>query len=81
MSHPFDKRRKQLEEQIFYNLVQIVQLYPQYTLAQHLAHVLRRKDSGEQFYFWSDEQLLKKFEDYKDELDKELKTEQEQLLD
>lgn len=81
MSHPIDKQRKRVEEQVFYNLVQIVQLYPQYTMAQHLAHVLRKKSSHSEFYFWNDEQLLKKFEDYRDELEKELKNSQPELFD
>lgn len=72
MTKPIDKRKKQVEEQIFYNLMQIVQSFPQYTLAQHLGHILRRKFDLEEFYYWSDEKLLKKFEDYRDELEAEL---------
>lgn len=72
MSKPIDKKRKQVEEQVFYHLMQIVQTYPQYTIAQHLSHLLRTKGDKEEFFFWSDEKLLKKFEDYKDELDREL---------
>ena len=63
MSKPVDKKKKQVEEQIFYNLMQIVQSFPQYSVAQHLAHVLKRKGDSEEFYFWSDERLLKKFEE------------------
>jgi hypothetical protein len=72
MSKPIDKKKKQVEEQIFYNLMQIVQSFPQYTLAQHLVHVMRRKSDLEECYYWNDEKFLKKFEDYRDELGNEL---------
>lgn len=72
---PVDKERKQIEEQIFYNLMRIVQEYPQYSISQHLVHVLRTKGDSEDNYYWENKKLLKKFEDYKDELDKELKSE------
>ena len=69
---PIDKKKKQIEEQIFYNLMQIVKDFPQYTVSEHLLHVLRRKGDVEEAYFWSDEKLLKRFESYRDELDNEL---------
>jgi len=69
---PVDKRRKQLEELILYNFVKIVQEYPQYSVAQHLCHVLRKKGKPIEAYHWTNETLLKHFEDYKDELDREL---------
>lgn len=72
MSKPIDKRKKQIEEQVFYNLMQIVQTFPQYTIAQHLAHILRSKGEAEEFFFWSDDKLLRKFESYHDELTREL---------
>lgn len=72
MSKPIDKRKKQVEEQIFFNLMQIVQSFPQYSVAQHLAHILRRKLDAEECYHWADDKLLKKFEDYRDELEREL---------
>ena len=74
MNNPIDKNRKQTEEQIFYNLMRIVQEYPQYTISQHLSHVLRTKGDSEQAYYWDNQKLLKKFEDYRDELDRELST-------
>lgn len=73
---PVDKERKGIEEQIFYNLMRIVQEYPQYSIAQHIWHVLRTKGDKEGPYYWTDKALLKKFEDYKDELDKELNLEE-----
>lgn len=67
-----DKQRKQAEEQIFYNLMKIVQEFPQYSMSQHLAHILRSKGKAEPFYFWNNDTLLKHFEDYRDELNEEL---------
>lgn len=53
--------------------MQIVQSFPQYSVAQHLVHATRRKtDYGETLYHWDDEKLLKKIEAYRDELEKEL---------
>lgn len=69
---PIDKRRKQCEEQFFYNFMQVVQQYPQYTLTQHICHFCREKGDPEDKYFWSNEKILKKIEDYKDELEREL---------
>lgn len=69
---PIDKKRKQTEEQIFYNFMQIVQSFPQYTVAEHMWHLLRTKGELEQAFFWTNDTLLKKIEDYKDELDREL---------
>lgn len=72
-----DKKRRQIEEQIFYNFMQIFQGYPQYSVTQHLCHILRKKNDDEESYFWSLDKFLKKVEDYKDELDKELSLPQE----
>lgn len=71
---PIDKKKKATEEQVFYNFMQVVQLYQQYTIAQHLGHILRKKKDSEQSYYWDNDKLLKKIEDYKDELDMELST-------
>lgn len=77
-----DKRRNQSKEQIFHNFVQIIETFPQYTMVQHLLHILRKKGDPKDPYTWSDEELLKKFENYYDELtyeltNKELVTEEE----
>lgn len=67
-----DKRKIQVEQQVFHILLDIVELYPQYSLSQHLCHILRKKEDSKEAYFWSDEILLKKFEDYYDELKQDL---------
>lgn len=72
IQRPFDKKRKQIEEQVFYNFMQVVQQYPQYTISQHICHFQRKKSDKEDAYYWGNEKLLKKIEDYKDELDHEL---------
>jgi hypothetical protein len=66
------KQETQVEQQVFYNLVQIVEAFPQYTLAQHIHHFLRKKGDEQDPYFWSDEKLLKKIEKYYDEINSEL---------
>lgn len=68
------KKQIQVEQQILYNLSQIVELAPQYTFSQHLLHFLRRKNETKDVYFWSDEITLKKIEEYYDELKNDLLT-------
>jgi len=67
-----DKEGMQIKQLIFHNLMQIVEQFPQYTVAQHLYFILRRKGDKQEIYHWPDKKVLKKFEDYKDELETEL---------
>lgn len=67
-----DKQRMQITQQIFHNLLEIVELYPQYSVSQHLATISRRKSSsGKELFYWSNEELLKKVEAHKSELEGE----------
>jgi hypothetical protein len=67
-----DKQRMQTTQQIFHNLLEIVELYPQYSVAQHVAAISRRKSStGKDLFHWSDDELLKKIEAHKTELEGE----------
>ena len=65
----------QEEQQILYLLAQIVEAFPQYTIAQHLAHITRKKSELLESYHWSNPLLLKKFEGYYNELNQELSQE------
>lgn len=68
-----DKHRMQTTQQIIHNLLETIELFPQYTVAQHLAFIIRRKDpNAKELYFWKDEELLKKVEQHKEELENEL---------
>lgn len=67
-----EKGRIEIEQQFLYILSQIIEIFPQYTVCEHLGHILRRKGEGKEFYFWSDETALKKIEAYYDELKTEL---------
>lgn len=64
-----NKQKIQTKQQIFHHFVEIVELFPQYSIAQHIVHVMRPQTGS---YQWSDEELLKKFEKYRDELENEL---------
>jgi hypothetical protein len=67
-----EKRKMQIKQQFFHLLMEIAELYPDYTISQHLSGILRRKSSeSKEFYFWSNEELLKRVEKYKEELDTE----------
>lgn len=63
-----DRKRMQNVQQIFHNLLEIAELYPQYSLPQHLAAILRSK-GGKEFFHWKDEELLKRIEQHKAELE------------
>jgi hypothetical protein len=69
---PFNKYDVRLQKHILYLLTQSLELFPQYTIAQHLCHILRKKGDVKEPYFWDDLTLLKKVEHYYDELQTEL---------
>lgn len=58
---------KNSKKQILHNLVQIMDLCPQYSTSQHWIHILRRK-GGKDPYTWTEEELLQKVENYYDEV-------------
>lgn len=64
-----NKLKAQTKQQIFHHFIEIVELFPQYSIAQHIVHVMRPQTGS---YTWSDEDLLKKFEKYRDELESDL---------
>jgi hypothetical protein len=66
------KHQSQIEQQILYNFLQIVELFPQYTIAQHWIHILRKKNEAKEAYYWSNDITLKKIEQYYDELKQDL---------
>lgn len=62
------KQRVQMEQQFLFTLSKIIEAFPQYTLAQHLSHFMRKKNETKEVYFWQDELILQKVEEYYDEL-------------
>lgn len=65
-----DKKKMQTIQQIFHNLLEIVELYPQYSVTNHLATIIRKKDpKGKEFFHWSEEDFLKRIEKHKEELE------------
>ena len=65
-----DKKKMQTIQQIFHNLLEITELYPQYSIIQHLATIQRKKSSnGKEFYNWTEEEFLKRIEQHKAELE------------
>lgn len=65
-----EKKELQIKQQIFHNLLEVTDLYPQYSTAQHLSAILRRKNNPQKpdFSFWSSEELLNAVEKHKNEL-------------
>lgn len=72
MSITKPKSQVQIEQQFLYNLAQVLEAFPQYTIAQHLSHFMRKKNDNKEAYFWSNELLLSKIEEYYDELKSDL---------
>lgn len=65
-----DKKKMQTVQQIFHNLLEITELYPQYSIVQHLATMQRRKNpDNKEFYHWTEEEFLKRIEQHKAELE------------
>jgi hypothetical protein len=65
-----DKKKLQIRAQIFHNLVDIFELFPQYSIVHHLATITRRKDDkAKEFYHWTEEELLSRIEKHKTELE------------
>lgn len=65
-----DKKKALAVQQIFHNLLEIVELYPQYSLVHHLATIIRKKDANsKEFYHWTEEEFLKRIEKHKQELE------------
>lgn len=63
------KAQIQVEKQFLYNLAQVLEAFPQYTIAQHLVHFTRTKGIIKQeLYRWSDPLILQSIEDYYTEL-------------
>lgn len=67
-----DKGRVAIEQQFLFILSKVVETFPQYTIAQHLLHIFRRKAEPQEPYFWSDTLSLRRIEEYYDELSTEL---------
>lgn len=62
------KEDVQLEKRFLFNLSNILESFPQYTISQHLCHLLRKKSDSKEAYFWTDEDITRKIEKYYDEL-------------
>lgn len=67
-----EKGRVATEQQFLYVLSKVVETFPQYSIAQHMAHIFRRKTEPQEPYFWIDELSLRRIEEYYDELATEL---------
>ena len=66
------KQQVQIEQQFLFTLSKIVESFPQYTIAQHMVHFQRRKGEPKELYYWKDDILLQKIEEYYDELKSDL---------
>lgn len=66
------KQDIRIEQQFLHTLSKIIEDFPQYTISQHLVHFLRKKNEAKESYYWSEELLLKKIENYYDELKNDL---------
>lgn len=67
-----DREVIQQEKRVLHTLVKIVEAFPQYTIAQHMCHIMRTKGDGSVLYEWTTEKFLQSTEKYYDELLNEL---------
>jgi hypothetical protein len=56
---------------VFRELAEAVELFPDYSIVQHICHVIRKKGAGKDPYFLSDNDLLTRLETYVRELKEE----------
>ena len=67
-----EKEDMQVRQQFFHRFMEIVDSYPKYPIAQHMAAFLRRKSAEvPEFFHWSNKDLLNRLEQYKQELEGE----------
>ena len=65
-----ENKKMRVRAEIFHNLTEIIELYPTYTISQHLTTILRRKDpKAKEAYQWTNDELLKRIEQHKAELE------------
>ena len=64
-----------VKKEILRNIGEIMDSYPQYTMAEHLVHILRPKGGKKPYRVtsspdtgWDDQYLLKQIENYRSEL-------------
>lgn len=62
-----NKKKIQINQLIIHNLIEIIELYPKYTITQHISYISDKKD----FFKWSNEMFLKEIEKYKDRLEED----------
>lgn len=62
----------QQEKRALHTLIKIIESFPQYTITQHMCHIMRTKGDGSTLYEWDTEKFLKSTEKYYDELLNEL---------
>lgn len=60
------RERTRTKQLILQELVEVAELWPTINMAQHICTILRPITGA---YFWTDEELLKKIETYRDELE------------
>ena len=61
-----ERNRTRLKQLILQELVEVAELWPHINMAQHICTIMRPSTGA---YFWGDEELLKKIETYRDELE------------
>ena len=70
------KEESMAQQQMIHLLVNIIQMFGQYTVSQHLTHILRKKNEKKEVYDWNDTFLLSIIEKYYDELQNDLITQE-----
>lgn len=66
------KQALRIRQLIIHGLVEILELYPQYSIAQHLCYLTDRKLEGKDCYKFTDNEILKEIEKYNEKLEEEV---------
>lgn len=69
-----DKKKLQTRQQVFHNIMEVVELFPDKNTSQHIV-LLFRSRGGKAPYDWTEEELLKNVEKYKEELESDFEDE------
>ncbi len=70
------RKNKQNRQLIIHSIAEIIELYPHYTVAEHLSYLCDKSN----FFKWSDEEFFSRIEKYRDKLDEDPNPEEDELF-
>ena len=71
------KQKMRVIQLIIHELVELLELYPQYSVAQHLSYLSDKKG----FYRFTDDQVIKEIQRYRNKLEDEILSGEEEYYE